>query len=161
DVAGTTTSYTRNGSFTITDDGSGTGYIVNEQGQRLLDDTGSPITVPASSTAGLFANIVNINPDGTLTFNDAANTTAKVGVFDFPSVQGLKAIGETQWTATLESGAAVLITPNIKGGSLEASNVDLTDQLVNMIIAQRNFQANSKIITTNQTLTETATNMIR
>lgn len=155
-------SYTRNGSFTIADDGTGAGSIVNELGQKLLDDTGAPIVVPASTIATLFANVVDINPDGTLTFNDATpGTTAKVGVFDFPNVQGLKAIGETQWEATTDSGAAVAITPNMKGGYLEASNVDLTDQLVNMIIAQRNFQANSKTITTNNTLTETVTNMIR
>lgn len=152
--------YTRAGSFHV----DAKGNIVNNLGQRLQDANGADIVVKANpNSAGLFANVVSINPDGTLTFNDATpGTTAKVGLFDFPNIQGLKAVGETEWAATGDSGAAVAVaTPNIKGGYLEASNVDLTDQLVNMIIAQRNFQANSKTITTNQTLTETVTNMIR
>ncbi len=87
----------------------------------------------------------------------------QVALVKFANNEGLKAVGDTNWVATAKSGAALPgnDTSSIMSGALEASNVDLTDQLVNMIIAQRNFQANSKTITTNQSLTETVTNMIR
>ena len=83
-----------------------------------------------------------------------------MGVYDFLSVQGLKAVGDTEWVETAASGAATAVaTPNVLGGYLEASNSDLTDQLVNMIVAQRNFQANSKTISTENTLSETIINI--
>ncbi|MBK8754174.1 MAG: flagellar hook basal-body protein [Candidatus Competibacteraceae bacterium] len=153
--------YTRAGSFHV-DAG---GLVVNNLGQRLQGSgtppaLGGDITAPASATAGLFAGIASIDPDGTITFDDAAATTVKVGVYDFPNVQGLKAVGDTNWIQTAASGAGVaLTTPHVMGGFLEASNADLTDQLVNMIVAQRNFQANAKTITTENTLSETIINI--
>jgi flagellar hook protein FlgE len=151
--------YTRAGSFKIDKDG----FITNNLGQRLQNGAspGADIGPVPPSTAPLWAGVVDINPDGTLTFNDGPPaTTVKVDVYDFPSIQSLRAVGDTEWVETAASGAATLVAaPNILGGYLEASNVDLTDQLVNMIVAQRNFQANAKTITTENTLSETIINI--
>ena len=148
--------YTRAGSFHV----DAKGFVVNELGQRLQDKGGADIQAPASATAGLFASVASIAPDGTVTFNDAAPTTVTVGIFNFPNLEGLQAVGNTQWAATSTSGAEVVVTaPEVMGGFLEDSNVDLTAQLVNMIIAQRNFQANAQTITTNNTMTQTIINI--
>ncbi len=160
DAAGATVAtpviYTRAGSFKIDTNG----YVVNNRGQRLQDSAGADIIAPVSATPPLWAGVATVKPDGSLTFNDAAATTVIVGVYDFPSVQGLKAVGDTEWVETAASGVATAVTtPNVLGGYLEASNSDLTDQLVNMIVAQRNFQANAKTITTENTLSETVINI--
>lgn len=166
--------YTRSGSFHVNVDG----YVVNNLGQRLVGTDDSPI----QWDAGLLpvTNIV-IDAQYNITATDKDGNTgiaptagAILGIGDFPNQQGLKAVGDTTWIATTESGAfnANRAAPNpevpgtgnlgvVKSGFLEASNVDLTEQLVNMIMAQRDFQANSKTITTGNTLVETVTNMIR
>ncbi len=79
----------------------------------------------------------------------------------FPSEQGLQDVGDAQWVETVDSGQVLTGIPGsgslgrIQSGALEASNVDLTEQLVNLIIAQRNFQANARSIETNNTITDT------
>lgn len=79
----------------------------------------------------------------------------------FPSEQGLQEVGNASWLETSDSGAVLTGVPGsgsfgqIQSGALEASNVDLTAQLVNLIIAQRNFQANARSIETNNTITDT------
>jgi flagellar hook protein FlgE len=154
--------YTRAGSFKV-DAG---GFVVNNLGQRLQLAGGTPpalggdIVAPADPlTAGLFAKVTDIKPDGTLSFSDGTSAQA-VGVYDFPNIQGLKAVGDTEWVETAASGPGVAITTSqVLGGYLEGSNSDLTDQLVNMIVAQRNFQANAKTITTENTLSETIINI--
>jgi flagellar hook protein FlgE len=149
--------YTRAGSFHT----DVNGYVVNNLNQRLQDNAGADVKAPASTTApGLWANVASTDLDGTITFNDAVppapGTTVKVGVYDFPSVPGLQPVGDTEWAETSASGVATLAaSPQVQSGYLEESNVDLTAQLVNMIIAQRNFSANAKTITTNSEMTQT------
>lgn len=90
---------------------------------------------------------------------------AKIVLADFPNPQGLKQIGNTAWEATQESGdvrigeAGTGSLGLIQSGALEASNVDLTKELVGLITAQRNFQANSKAIETNNAITQTIINL--
>ncbi|HQS02155.1 MAG: flagellar hook protein FlgE [Halothiobacillus sp. 24-54-40] len=83
-----------------------------------------------------------------------------VTMVNFANPQALKQVGNNSWVQTVDSG-----TPNvgqagtgtfgsIQGGALEQSNVDLTTQLVNMIVAQRNFQANAQAIQTDKTATD-------
>jgi flagellar hook protein FlgE len=73
---------------------------------------------------------------------------------NFPNQQGLKQLGSTDWSATFDSGDVVEGTAgsasfgDIQAGALESSNVDLTTALVNMITAQRAFDANAQVITT-------------
>lgn len=148
--------YTRAGSFHMD---ATSRKIVNNLGQSLQSAAGADIVVPTDQTITGFNSIT-----GTINFSDG--TSAQVGLVNFPNPQGLKAVGDTNWVKTTASGEPTEIAApgtktlgNIKGGALEASNVDLTDQLVNMIIAQRNFQANAKVITTENTLSETVINI--
>jgi flagellar hook protein FlgE len=85
----------------------------------------------------------------------------KIAMADFPNSQGLANVGSASWTETIDSGAVITGEAGsgrfglIQSGALETSNVDLTAQLVHLITAQRNFQANARSIETSNTLTQT------
>ena len=93
--------------------------------------------------------------------NGISTPMGKVALADFPNSQGLVNAGGSSWNETTESGAVLAGEAGsgrfglIQSGALEASNVDLTQQLVNLITAQRNFQANARSIETSNTLTQT------
>ncbi len=97
--------------------------------------------------------------------NGQSQDLGQVALANFANPQGLQQLGDTSWGQTFASGAQVLGQAgtanfgNIQSGALEGSNVDLSKQLVNMIIAQRNFQANAKVITTSDTITQTIINI--
>lgn len=97
--------------------------------------------------------------------NGQSRTLGQVALASFPNTQGLRQLGDTAWGETFESGSAIISQPGtgslglIESGALESSNVDLTEQLVGMITAQRNFQANAQVITTADTVTQTIINI--
>ena len=97
--------------------------------------------------------------------NGEAQVLGQVALANFASVDGLKPTGDTMWAQTFESGAAIVGAPgssqlgNITAGAVEESNVDLSEQLVNLIIAQRNYQANAKTIETANATTQTILNL--
>lgn len=84
----------------------------------------------------------------------------------FVNAEGLKNISGTAWTETADSGAAMLGAPGLgqygtlASGALESSNVDITQQLVGLMEGQRNYQANTKVISTNKELTQVLFNAI-
>ena len=83
----------------------------------------------------------------------------------FANQQGLTPLGKTAWAQSFTSGEPVIGTPGsstlgvVQSGALEASNVELSDQLVNLIVAQRNYQANAKTIQTEDAVTQTIINL--
>ncbi len=97
--------------------------------------------------------------------NGQTSVLGQVALADFNNTQGLQAIGDTSWVETNNSGVAVVGAPasgslgSIASGALEDSNVELSEQLVQLIIAQRNFQANSRTITTADEITQTIINI--
>ena len=97
--------------------------------------------------------------------NGQSKTLGQVALANFANAQGLRQLGDTSWAESYESGVALVGPPGsaslgaIQSGALEGSNVDLTEQLVNMITAQRNFQANSQVIKTEDTITQTIINI--
>jgi len=97
--------------------------------------------------------------------NGQTKTLGQVTLADFSNPQGLRQLGDTNWAESFASGVPLIGTPGagslggLQSGALEASNVDLTGQLVNMITAQRNFQANAQVITTADTVTQTIINI--
>lgn len=97
--------------------------------------------------------------------NGQSRTLAQVALANFSNPQGLTQLGDTNWAESFESGAALVGAPGtsslglIQSGALEGSNVDLTEQLVNMITAQRNFQANAQVISTADTVTQAIINI--
>ncbi|WP_222910337.1 flagellar hook protein FlgE [Pseudomonas sp. DNDY-54] len=90
----------------------------------------------------------------------------QVVLANFVNAEGLKNISGTAWTETAASGAAMLGAPgvgqygNLASGALESSNVDLTQQLVGLMEGQRNYQANTQVISTNKELTQVLFNAL-
>lgn len=97
--------------------------------------------------------------------NGSVENIAKVALADFVNQQGLTKIGDTQWRESLYSGPAVAKEANsgsagsIKGSNLELSNVDLTSELVELITAQRNYQANAQSLQTQNTVMDSILNI--
>jgi flagellar hook protein FlgE len=97
--------------------------------------------------------------------NGRATALGQVALANFASQQGLQQVSNTDWVQTFASGAAIYGPAGASGfgliqsGSLEDSNVDITAQLVNMITAQRAFQANAQMISTENQITQTIINI--
>lgn len=111
---------------------------------------------------------ISVDPEGVVfaRFTNGQSTSlGKLALANFVNPQGLQQLGDTTWGESFSSGDALLGEAgtasfgNIQSGALEASNVDLTAQLVNMITAQRNFQANAQMISTADTVTQTVINI--
>ena len=111
---------------------------------------------------------VDISDDGIVYArytNSQSRPQGQVVLSNFANVQGLRPLGNTNWVETSESGVALTGAPNtaslgvVQSGALEDSNVNLTEQLVAMITAQRNFQANAQVITTENAITQTIINL--
>lgn len=120
------------------------GYSIGELSGVEIDDTGM-----------IFARYTN----------NQSRVQGQVVLANFANVQGLQPVGKTQWVATQESGPVVLnpgtVGNNgaIQAGALEESNVEISDQLIQLIVAQRNYQANAKTIETQSAITQTIINM--
>jgi flagellar hook protein FlgE len=115
---------------------------------------------------------VSIGQDGTITAsydNGMQKNIAQISVATFENAMGLENVGDNLYTTTANSGDFNGIGVDIKGsgtgymttGVLEMSNVDLSTEFTNMITTQRGFQANSRIITTSDTLLEELVNLKR
>ncbi|HVT37217.1 MAG TPA: flagellar hook protein FlgE [Nevskiaceae bacterium] len=97
--------------------------------------------------------------------NGQATPLGQLSLANFDNPQGLQQLGNASWGETHSSGTALRGQPgtsnfgSIQSGALESSNVDLTEQLVNMITAQRNFQANAQMIQTADQITQTIINI--
>ena len=111
---------------------------------------------------------VSVGQDGlvTATFsNGDTQALGKVLIANFTNPSGLRQLGNASWGITGESGAAMVGEAGsaglglIQSGALEQANVDITEELVALISAQRNFQANAKAIETANALTQTIVNM--
>jgi len=111
---------------------------------------------------------MSVAPDGTLQANYTNGKTEAVGVIalaSFNNMQGLQPVGGNAWTETAQSGQAILGQPGangmatLKGQALEESNVDMSAELVNMIVAQRTYQANAQTIKTQDQVLQTLMTM--
>ncbi len=97
--------------------------------------------------------------------NGESQVLGQVALADFPNQEGLQPAGNSTWVENFRSGQPRIAAPNtgslgtIQSGALEESNVDISAELVNLIIAQRNFQASAKTIETADTVTQTIINL--
>ncbi|OMH30004.1 flagellar hook protein FlgE [Motiliproteus sp. MSK22-1] len=107
---------------------------------------------------------VTFAANGTMvaSFSNGQNSSLGiVALATFENMSGLQSVGDTEWAATLDSGQAILNPPGtglngaLRSSALEQSNVDLSEELVALIEAQRNFQANSKTLQTENAVTQT------
>ncbi|WP_434680702.1 flagellar hook protein FlgE [Pseudomonas sp. R1-18] len=159
--SGTTTSWEENGASGdtiklnmagITQTASASGLITQDQNGYA---TGQLSAMSVDSTGNLFATYTN----------GKSQVIGQVSLTNFANVQGLAQAGGTNWRETFASGVPVSGTPqsgtlgNITGQALEDSNVDLTMELVNLIKAQSNYQANAKTISTQSTIMQTTIQM--
>ncbi|EKE75452.1 flagellar hook protein FlgE [Gallaecimonas xiamenensis] len=146
----------------LTNGSDGTQTItLNYQNQSQFADT---FTVNAIDQDGLTVGRltgVEVGADGLVRASYSNGTTeplGRVALVRFANEQGLSQAGNTGWKASTESGEPLAGEPdsgtfgNIRSGALESSNVDLTQELVDLITAQRNFQANSRAIEVSNTL---------
>ncbi|SIT42484.1 conserved hypothetical protein [Paraburkholderia ribeironis] len=122
---------------------------------------------PDGYAAGTLTSFT-IGSDGTLTGNYSNQQTASLGqivLANFANQNGLVNLGNNEFQQTSQSGVAQISTPGstnhgvLQGGAVENSNVDLTSELVNLITAQRNYQANAQTIKTQQTVDQTLINL--
>ncbi|MBV4366174.1 flagellar hook protein FlgE [Erwinia phyllosphaerae] len=109
-----------------------------------------------------------INNDGTVVgnySNEKSQTLGQIALANFANPEGLKSEGNNVWSATASSGQALIGlagTGNLgtlTAGALESSNVDLSKELVNMIVAQRNYQSNAQTIKTQDQILNTLVNL--
>ncbi len=97
--------------------------------------------------------------------NGESQVLGQIILADFANNQGLQPVGDSMWAENFESGQPTIGTPGsaalgaIQAGALEESNVDLSEELVGLIIAQRNFQASAKTIETADQVTQTIINL--
>lgn len=169
------TFFTRNGSFTMDEQG----FVHDGADNRLqvfpTDAAGNvtsttPVSVqlPALNGAGAEFAGVTVDGDGSVvaSYADGTNTVVgKVAVAAFISPPGLKQVGSANWVTTGLSGAPSYGLPGegqygrLISGALERSNVDIAEELVGLITAQRNFQANAKAIDTATQISQTIINL--
>lgn len=147
--------YTRNGSFHL----NKAGNIVTSEGDMLEPQ----ITIPAQQTG------VTIGSDGTVTavVSGQIQSLGKIELASFPNPSGLETIGKSLFIGTQSSGDATTGTPGTEGmgtlmqGFVEQSNVSVVEEMVNMIISQRAYEANSKVIRTADDMYSQASNLAK
>ena len=172
--------YTRNGAFGVDPSRD----VVDTTGAKLKL---LPVDASGNATSTAFADMTNFvlpanapgNPavalsnisvgiDGlvTATYADgSAQMLGKIAMASFTSVDGLRPVGDAHWQSTGDSGPPTINAAtngplgSIRSGTLERANVDVTEELVALISAQRNFQANAKAIETTGNMTQTIFNI--
>lgn len=126
----------------------------------------------ASSQNGFTSGSLNsftINADGTIagTFTNGSLVVGQVALANFANLQGLSKQGNNTFAATITSGDAVVGQPGtsglgtLVGGALELSNVDMSTEFSNLIVAERGYQANAKSVTTFDQIAQDTINLIR
>ena len=163
--------YTRNGNFNWSLGPNNTLALTNSDGLLVMNTTGQPITVPNNNQ--YYTSQIEIDDDGQLWYPDANNNLQKiagmqVGTWQFQNPAGLEKQGDSLFKVTAASGAAIneATAPNIqrsqvRQGYIENSNVQVADEMVNLIIAQRAYEMNSKVIQASDTMMQQANELRR
>ena len=146
--------YTRDGTFQIDADGQ----VVTSQGQLMQP----ALTIPSDTQS------ITIGQDGVVTVLTGTNTSptqiGNVQLSDFVNPAGLQPKGNNLFTETASSGSPLTGTPGLNGlgtlesGSVETSNVNVVEELVNMIETQRAYEMNSKVISTTDQMLQYVSN---
>ncbi|MBV1915491.1 MAG: flagellar hook protein FlgE [Pseudomonadales bacterium] len=132
----------------------GSAFEVNDFSQDGFT-TGRLVGLDVADGGSLFARYTN----------GQSQTLAVIGLANFNNPQGLSQTGGTSWTETFDSGPASVGIPGtgsfgvVQSGVLEESNVEISEELVRLIIAQRNYQANAKTIEAENTVTQSILNL--
>ena len=142
--------------------------LANSTQQNMGKEVGSVKTPIVDGYAAGDLVGYSINDDGTIYgvySNQQTMLLGQIAMADFANVNGLESAGNNNWRSTLNSGAEVLGSANsgtfgsLASGAVESSNVDMSQELVNMIVAQRNYQSNSQTIKTQDQIFNTLVNL--
>jgi flagellar hook protein FlgE len=126
-----------------------------------LSQNGSPTAQLSNLNIDQYGNIVGIFSNG------SSKTLAQIMSAKFNNLNGLISTGDNMYSAYANSGEPLIATlgeetnTTVQSGALEQSNVDLSEEFTRMIVSQRGFQANARVITTADTLLQEITNLIR
>ncbi len=161
------TYYTRNGNlkFTLAANGN---MLANSEGLPVLDAQGRPIVLPDT----YILSRIEVSKDGELCYPDANENLqrigVRIGVFQFNNPNGLDKLADSLYRQTAASGQAIneatsnaVEKTSVIQGYLEGSNVQVVDEMVNMIVAQRAYELNSKAITASDEMLQQANNLRR
>ena len=147
------TYYTRNGDFKLSVGEDGNLTLVTSDGFPVLDTNGNSIQVPG----GVNASKMMVTSEGAFGYLDAQNNfvdlNQSIGLFQFNNPAGLEKLSNSLLNVTDASGQPLneantpnLVLSSIRQGYLEGSNVQVADEMVNLIVAQRAYEMNSKAI---------------
>lgn len=161
------TYYTRNGNFQFTLANTGN-MLATTDGLPILDTKGIPIILGEQY---ILSNIT-VSKDGSLCYPDEKNNPqpigVQIGIFQFNNPNGLERLADSLYQQTAASGQAIneatdanVDKTNVIQGYLEGSNVQVVDEMVNMIVAQRAYELNSKAITASDEMLQQANNLRR
>ncbi len=153
-----TIAYTRDGSFHLNNQGQ----MVTSNGESL----NPAITIPTNATSVTISQYGIVT--ATLPGQSQPSQLGQIQLATFPNPGGLSSIGGNLLQASGASGTAVVDTPGgatglgtLQQGSLEASNVDVVEEFVQMVLAQRAYESNSKVIKTADDMYSQVNNMVR
>ena len=145
--------------------------LYDSSGAPEITQVADPSTVSGTSDDGFAAGTLqsfSIGGDGTVEgvfSNGETLALGQVELASFANDQGLSRTGNNEYVATLSSGPAAIGVPGtggrgaLSGGSLEESNVDISTEFANLILAERGFQANAQAVTTLNQVLQTAINL--
>ena len=135
---------------------------------RQASSTFTPGTLTQNGKAAGQLNNISVDTNGLVSATFSDGTTKKLGaimIANFPNTNGLRQLGDSRWGQTGLSGAPIISQAgsgsagSIQSGALEQANVDITEELVSLIQAQRDFSANAKAIETANNMTQTIVNL--
>jgi flagellar hook protein FlgE len=147
--------------------------LYNGNGGGLVTQTAGSSTASSTQQNGYASGSLqsfNIGSDGVIQgifSNGQTNALGQIALATFSNPQGLVRNGSNEYLASLASGAANVGNPGtggrglLSGGALEQSNVDIATQFAQLIVAERDYQANAKSMTTFDTVTQTAINLVQ
>jgi flagellar basal-body rod protein FlgG len=159
--------YTRDGAFKISVSEQGSMFVTSE-GYPVMGVDDNPVTIPVEVSA----KDVTVSEDGELSYMTPGGVREDLGLqfrmVQFSNPQGLEAVGGNLLQSTAASGPPlyeadgdVSKPSRIRQGVLEMSNVQVAEEMVNLIVAQRAYDLNSKAITTSDEMLQTANSLKR
>lgn len=148
------------------------GWDLTSSGSPLMTQMAAASSTPSTYQDGFSSGTLSdfsINSDGTIegSFSNGAKVIGQLALASFSNEEGLSRQGDNNFAATLSSGQAAVGVPGsgglgtLTGGSLEDSNVDISTEFSNLIIAQREFEANAKSVTTFDEIMQDTINLKR
>ncbi len=160
------TYYTRNGNFQWTTAANGGTMLSDSEGQPVLDSQGRSIILNSTYDASQ----ISITADGTICYPDANNNPQSLGItiglYQFTNPGGLERLGDSMYQQTAASGQPIneatsttVEKSSVLQNFLEGSNVQVVDEMVNMIVAQRAYEINAKAITASDEMLQQANNL--